>query len=217
MRKYSDKALRSFFGAREGGQDRPQDINTPQPIIDAILQVWPEGIALDPCSNAWSSVPAKNKVFGRYNVFLDDYITCHDPSLDLPGKTPKGHGGGLTVFWPDYTYANPPYRKLLKWLERGVKYKEHMMLVPVRTLRVWWCNCAQRAGTIAELKPVVFEGYDCAYPTPLAMFYFGNRISLFVKAFKPLSADIINYQSLLAPEKAFDEYIDRMGQMKLQL
>ena len=37
-------------------QLREQTIYTPQSIIDVVLKVWPEGIALDPCSGPGSIV-----------------------------------------------------------------------------------------------------------------------------------------------------------------
>jgi len=210
MRQYSDQAVRSFFGARPGGQERPQDINTPESIIDSILQVWPEGIALDPCSNVHSIVLAEHRVIGRYNVFLDEWITCHDPALDLPVNTPMGEGGGLTVYWPNYTYVNPPYRDLKKWIDRGVRGAEHLLLIPVRTLRTWWCETARRTAAIGLLKPVIFDGYDQSYPTPLAVLYFGSRIDLFCRAFAPLCADIIEYKSIM-PEKTISQEILNYG------
>jgi len=156
----SDKALRSFFGARVGGQNRPQDVNTPQHIVDAISWVWPEGIALDPCSNATSIVPAARRII-------------------LPED-------GLAVDWPDRTYANPPFGTLKEWLPKGAQFYEHLILAPVRTHRVWWCSAAVRTSRICWLRPFAFLGEKHAFPAPLAMFYFGIRTYEFERAFMPL-------------------------------
>jgi hypothetical protein len=50
MPRHSDEALRSFFGARPDGQDRPQDVLT-------------KGIALDPCANREAIVPADRYLY----------------------------------------------------------------------------------------------------------------------------------------------------------
>ena len=97
----SDKALRSFFGARVGGQDRPQDVNTPQFLIEAIHKVWPEGIELDPCTNIHSRVPARRRIFGRKNPITKEMHFLSTPPMQL------GKDGGLGLDWPDYTYIKP--------------------------------------------------------------------------------------------------------------
>ena len=157
----SDKALRSFFGARTGGQDRPQDINTPQFLIDAILRVWPNGIEFDPCSNDTSIVPARNRCFEN------------------------GPVSGLSIDWPDFTYVNPPYGTLKEWLAKAECMKEHMILCPVRTNRTWWCDAAGFTSCICWLKPFPFHGHKQAFPDPLAMLYYGVAMNSFIEAFRP--------------------------------
>lgn len=163
--KNSDQALRSFFGARVGGQDRPQDVYTPQCVIDAILRVWPEGIALDPCSSRDAIVPAKERICAP--------ITPGDPD-------------GCLVNWPDFTYANPPFKELKIWMEKPKRGYEHMMLVPVRPLRNWWCDSANGSTRVCWLRPVRFCGHTSSFPAPLAMLYYGSRCDAFDNAFKPL-------------------------------
>lgn len=160
-RTYSDKALRSFFGARPGGQDRPQDINTPLFLVDAILELWPS-IALDPCSNPTSIVPAKMRLY--------EYETI----------------SGLHIKWPNYTYANPPYRETKLWLRKARQGAEHLILCPVRTNRRWWCQAASLASKICYLKPFAFLGHKQAFPTPLAMLYYGKEVAYFQSIFSNL-------------------------------
>jgi hypothetical protein len=154
-REYSDRALRSFFGAREGGQDRPQSVFTPQLIVDAILQVWPEGIELDPCANQDAIIPA-----ARY---LYEF--------------------GEVAEWPDRTYLNPPYGYLKNWCRRMRRGHEHMMLAPVRPNRGWFVRAMCEASVCCFLRPFAFLGHIQSFPAPLAMLYYGDRIEAFTAAF----------------------------------
>jgi hypothetical protein len=154
----TNKAMRSFFGAREGGQDRPQDVFTPQFMIDAILKVWPEGIALDPCSHPDSIVPALSELT---------------------------ENGELTP-WPDFTYVNPPYKHLIKWCPRFKAFRELMLLCPVRANRAWYAQASRETTMQCWLKPFSFLGYDQSFPAPLAMHYYGLRVSQFSEAFSTL-------------------------------
>lgn len=174
MRNYSDKALRSFFGAREGGQDRPQSINTPQFLIDAIVSMWPR-IELDPCSNVYSRVPATHRVMAK--EFDGETYFVSSP------KYPVAKNGGLSIEWPEYTYANVPYRDLKPWLSKPVPTMEHLVLCPVRPNRKWWCIAINMAAIVCWLKPFAFDGHKQCYPTPLVMAYWGYRTDRFVNAF----------------------------------
>lgn len=96
-----------------------KDWCTPPKYVDAVLKVW-RTIALDPCSNQWSLVPAQTK----YELPVD----------------------GLQESW-DFTtiYVNPPYGRdyerktsISDWIKMGAnafhQYKsEVMMLIPVAT------------------------------------------------------------------------------------
>jgi hypothetical protein len=157
MPRHSDKACRSFFGAREGGQDRDQDIFTPQPIIDAILQVWPDGIELDPAYNQAAIVPCRYAYTER----------------------------GESQPWIDRTYVNPPYRDILKWVDRFESGREYLLLGPNRTNRAPFVAMLGRASRVCFLRPLKFVGFSQAYPTPLVMVYFGTRVDAFDSAFAP--------------------------------
>jgi hypothetical protein len=158
-----NKALRSFFGARAGGQDRPQDINTPQFLLDAIYQLWPEGIALDPCSNETSIVRAERKLSAN-DAFRGE--------------------GGLDVEWPNFTYANPPYKNLKHWMVKIDHRVECLMLCPVRTNRIWWCDAAAKTTSICWLRSFPFLGHKQTFPAPLAMLYYGFRQIQFLNIFR---------------------------------
>lgn len=160
-RAYSNKAMRSFFGARPGGQDRPQDINTPQFLIDAILELWPEGIAFDPCTNTASKIEALRTCTGDAGP----------------------ESNGLLYDWPDFTYANPPYNKLRDWLAKPVPGREHLMLAPCRPNRRWYCEAIGTYPLTCWLKPFAFDGHTQAYPTPLGMSYWGTRLQRFYSIF----------------------------------
>lgn len=155
MPNHTDEALRSFFGARPGGQDRPQDVFTPQFLIDAILKVWPEGIAMDPCANPDAIVPA------------DRYL----------------YEAGETADWPPRTYLNPPYAFLKKWCPRLKNGPEHMMLAPLRGNRSWMVRALSVASAQCWLKPFAFHGFTQSFPSPLVMAYYGERADAFREAF----------------------------------
>lgn len=167
-REYTNKAMRSFFGARPGGQDRPQDINTPQFLIDAILELWPEGIELDPCGNHSSKVPARLTVIPAPGGATD----CVPWLCD-----------GLCRDWPHFTYANPPYNKLKDWLAKPVPGREHLMLAPCRPNRRWYCEAIGNFPVTCWMKPFPFDGHTQAYPTPLGLSYWGTRIKEFNRIF----------------------------------
>lgn len=147
---------------------REQTIRTPAIVVAGISKVWPEGIALDPCSCEGSLVNAARVV-------------------RLPAC-------GLEETWVDFTYVNPPYGKLKLWLEKAsssVKESggslELIMLIPVRSHRKWWRETLLKPGvTLCWMNPLKFEGFSQAFPAPLVLAYFGTRVSEFKTAFKSL-------------------------------
>ena len=136
---------------------REQTIYTPQCVLDVVDQLWPEGIALDPCSGPDSIVKAK------------DYC-----DLDA-GKD------GLTIPWPQFTFVNPPYKDLKKWLEKALhesgplSFAEILLLVPVRTHRKWFREAMGYATETVFLDPLKFHGFKQAFPAPMCLMYFGQR------------------------------------------
>ena len=164
-------AVRSLFGAKK----REQTVYTPQCIIDALLKLWPEGIALDPCSGPDSIVPA-TVAFMR--------VECG--FAKLAGGVQSPGRDGLSIPWPERTYFNPPYNDIKPWLDKFVESYEVVGLVPVRTHRKWWRYAAWHASEICYLDPLKFHGYEQTFPAPLCAMYNGGRSTSFRQAFAPL-------------------------------
>lgn len=134
------------------------DWNTPQNIIDMLLGAWPNGVALDPCSNETSIVPANKRYTIEDDGLKQDWIVPHN---------------GLI-------YINPPYgRELPKWAERidrervlisGDAEKTIVTLVPARTDTKWWRTLVQKSLYVCFLSGrVTFQGADCGAPFPSAL------------------------------------------------
>lgn len=155
-----------------------QTIYTPQCVIDAVLEVWPEGIACDPCAGPESLVPAFMRVFESGRV----------RTATLLDTAPDMDGGGLDpdFFWPNRTFVNPPYCDLKTWLPKCAATDECIALVPVRTHRTWWRDAVLQAPVVCLLNPLKFVGYPSTFPQPLAAMYFGHRTTTFRRAFAPL-------------------------------
>ena len=151
-------ALQSLHNGSLTGK-REQSIYTPQSIVDALLRLWTEGIACDPCPGEGGSiVPAA--------------VTCED--------------GLVWPCWPRRTYVNPPYDDLKPWIERFERSWECVLLTPVRTHRKWWRPLLADHYLRCWLNPVKFIGYAQTFPAPLVLVYNGNRGGAFDKAFKEL-------------------------------
>lgn len=153
-------ALRSLIGQGE----REQEVLTPPRIIDALLRLWPSGIALDPCA---PTDPAKRLVPAAQ--FYD--------GVD---------GDGLRDPWLDHTYANPPYDDLARWLAKGLREAhcgriEVVELVPARTHREWFDLAAW--DRVCLLRPLRFVGFANDFPAPLVALYAGTRPEAFDAAF----------------------------------
>lgn len=174
--KREQKALASLWGSGHADATRTrecvampgvreQEILTPAPIVAAIGQLWPEGIALDPCAPVGGSLlePARSYTGGD--------------GLD-----------GLREPWTDRTYCNPPYAELRSWLAKGLNESRQgravLMLCPLRTLRPWFQLDPWRR--VCLLRPVKFAGYAQAFPAPLCLLYNGQRPDAFDRAFSPL-------------------------------
>lgn len=148
---------------------RPQEIYTPQIVLDVVAEVWPEGIALDPCAGPDSLVQAFDEYCGGL------------------------HTDGLVAPWANRTYFNPPYKDLKAWLFKAAvestKGHEIIGLFPVRTHRRWWREIIFEADAISWMDPLKFKGYLQAFPAPLCLVYWGKRTVQFNNAQKRLSRD----------------------------
>jgi hypothetical protein len=153
------KALASLY---EGGREREQVIYTPAVIRDVIHWLWPEGLALDPCSGPES--------------ILEPARAC-GPHVPDPATQ-----DGLGVPWTTRTYVNPPYKHLKAWLAKTVAeaksgVSEILVLAPVRTHRPWFRVAWLHSDCVIALNSLKFRGYDQAFPAPLCLMYWGSRAS----------------------------------------
>ncbi len=197
------KALRAGYGASDRlkknntaksmicPEERPQEIYTPHPIIDAVQLVWGR-IALDPCwgpgsiieADAHYYVPPRIEVRMVKDPKTKKYVEkARTVFVASPTDT-----DGLWLPWVDFTFVNPPFALLKDWLAKALLEsalgKEIMVLCPVRPHRKWWRTAARSTNGICYLNPVKFLGNKSALPLPMCVMYFGERSSLFKTAFE---------------------------------
>ena len=144
------------------------DWNTPANVIKWIKSGWPDGVDLDPCSNATSIVGAKK----TYTI-EDDGLS---QSWDVPYE-------GLI-------YVNPPYgNDLPKWIDKALQEtrwdRTMVLLVPARTDTLWWHKLVKHAHSVIFIKGRLrFLGASSSAPFPSALVVFnsqyGSRVSQFL-------------------------------------
>lgn len=144
-----------------------QAFNTPANVLDAIAPMG--AIALDPCSNGGSIVPARVR-----------WTVEHD---------------GLAVAWApqrlrgEIVFVNPPFDALEAWADRCILEAaagcEIVLLSPARVDVRWWDRCLE-AGAVAALwrGRLRFLGMGSA-PFPAALTYFGPRQALWRRVMAP--------------------------------
>ena len=156
----SDKALKAFYGAREGDVPRLQDIFTPLSLIRPLMSVW-GGVVLDPCGHRDSPL---------YDVIPEVWLG--EPAAWADDGTPtKWSGNGMRQPWVDCTYVNPPFSELKQWLAHAAKQdpdKRIAVLMPARLQRPWLRDYLQ-GRTVVALNSVKFEGYKGAFPQALLL------------------------------------------------
>jgi hypothetical protein len=140
---------------------------TPQVIIDATLACLGE-IDLDPCSNSLTDpvVPAKR------------HFTADDD--------------GLRWQWHGRIYMNPPYgRQIDSWIAKlceeheAGRVTEAIALVPARTDTQWWLRLRDYPVCFIQGR-LTFGGNTDPAPFPSAVFYLGEEIGNFYRAFYEL-------------------------------
>jgi hypothetical protein len=174
---------------------RPQEIYTPQLIINAVLKVWPH-IALDPCTGPGTIIEAQNTCYVKPKHV--PVMKKGEAVLDLGGQ-PKvrtvfraddGETDGLTARWQDYTYVNPPFAHLKQWMlkcrHEGDDGLEVMLLCPVRSNRKWWRDVEDTSTETCFLDPFAFHGFKSTFPQSMCVMYWGQLQSLFRLAFERL-------------------------------
>lgn len=143
---------------------------TPRVVVEALRALWPEGIDLDPCSNARSIVGAKTSWTAgslQRTWFADDRRAV---------------------------YCNPPYSRLDLWMPAMDKqhsrapsrHAELAGLVPVATSAAWWQYCLE-ADALVFTRRLTFIG-DKPFPARFdtVVPYFGERVQEFREAFRGL-------------------------------
>lgn len=141
------------------GNEREQDVHTPECVLEVVAQTFGGVIEFDPCASK------TREPFANVNAFEED--------------------DGLSGEWPERTFFNPPYKTLKAWLAHAGQQPECIGLYPVRTNRVWWMNYhIDNADAIAWLKPLAFVGHKQAFPAPLVLAYRGPRVEAFIRFVK---------------------------------
>jgi hypothetical protein len=151
-------ALHSLYGgaqAREGsalagnvgGQEREQEVCTPDWIVDVVRRTFGGEIALDPCA------PSKPE----------------NPLIAVGNYTEADNG--LLLPWRDRSYFNPPYADLQAWLEKAAHEARHgfriVGLFPHRPHRRWFHPPLRGAEVVSLNYNVKFRGHKNAFPAPL--------------------------------------------------
>jgi len=140
---------------------------TPKVIIDATLACTEE-IDLDPCSNSHE----------QPNVPAAQHFTAEDD--------------GLAQEWHGRIYMNPPYgREIDGWIAKlcaeheAGRVTEAIALVPARTDTQWWLRLRDYPVCFIVGR-LTFGGNDDPAPFPSAVFYLGEEIGNFYRAFSQL-------------------------------
>jgi hypothetical protein len=162
------------------------DWNTPQVVIDALLRGW-GSIALDPCSNEASIVPASLRLM-----------------LPTPERAaqPTVRGvrleDGLAFDWdavgPRLVYVNPPFglkgdAGALPWLVKAAaaQVAEVVLLLPARTdTAAFHEHVFGRCDALCFWQGRLrFSGARDPAPFPSVFLYFGSSPEKFNAAFAP--------------------------------
>lgn len=181
---------------------REQRVLTSQPIIDGLLQFWPQGIAYDAAGAPGSLVGAAASTEKRglidpwpdrtycnppYGISLRDPMNEAEPwareqviRAEQREHVANCKAEGLkaaALRFPKDSGLPIPKAGLADWLQMQLTMSlgESIMLVPNRTHRKWLRAWRQRCAALIELDPVTFVGFPQAFPAPLVLgLYTGN-------------------------------------------
>lgn len=175
-----EDALDGFATARRS--DRPQQIHTPDEILQVCRAMWGR-IRMDPCASSERSTGADVNLCGMQ---VDTGRKRRD------GKTIwRWEGEGLRTLWIPGSYINPPFEDLDAWMSYAITQRvEWILLAPVRTHRSWWIQAAGLVDRIAWLKPFCFHGFEQTFPVPCALLYQGPNALAFEREADALSVRI---------------------------
>lgn len=171
-----------------GDGARPQQVFSPDWILDAVRQAFGGPIGFDPCA-------AENP---------DDHVAQVNFSGLGPNRLRYPEEVGEEEFvmgelakWPLLpTYINPPFNNLEPWLRAGLLQSiggcPVVILTPVRTHRSWfWWHLGDTTEIVFLNYNVRFKGHQHAFPAPLCL--------VSVNCFLPRLGDRETYR--LAPSK----------------
>lgn len=146
--------------------DRP-DWQTPQNVIDVVLQVFGGAIDLDPAAEPTPP----------HNVPATTHFTPADDGLYLP--------------WGGRVYCNPPYgREIGRWATKArVEYEtgqtsrlpaEIILLLPARVDTAWWRELRNFPVCFVRGR-LKFVGAEWPAPFPSALMYLGPNVGAFTR------------------------------------
>jgi len=137
------------------GDKPPQEVLTPDLILNPVRQAFGGAIVLDPCA----------------------------PSLTLAGRTRARielinyteADNGLEREWFDRTFINPPYADLKDWMATAAFWSgdfwpklRMVQLIPVRPQRTWWWRALQ-GWDVIYLNSITFHGESNTFPAPVCL------------------------------------------------
>lgn len=151
------------------------DWGTPLWVAAGLVELWGE-VELDPCSNEWSSFPAKTKIM-------------------LPND-------GLAMDWDPFAtlFSNCPYSKPKPWVERcaerGQRERETVMLLKHDHTTEWWPPVRTADLWLLPDKRIKYEtpGGAGSAMFPSVLPYWGKKAKQFRRIFS-------RYGHVLDPNK----------------
>lgn len=136
--------------------NRPQQILTPEYLLNLVRAMMGGAITLDPCAAT-----------GEPPIAMINFMEATN---------------GLIHPWCDRTFVNPPFKHLKLWLHKAVVESVDggriVVLCPVRSRSGWWRDarnaCKRDGGTVVELDRVTFVGYSATFPESCVLMCFNT-------------------------------------------
>ena len=101
---------------------------TPQPVVAAVLRLWPSGPDLDPCAHPRQLMPARRKIMPPQDGLVDNWSA----------------GAARTV------WVNPPYSRgqVSRWVRKAAEFSDRMELLMLvrQDTGTGWAKDARRLG-----------------------------------------------------------------------
>lgn len=84
---------------------------------------------------------------------------------------------GLSIDWGTVTFVNPPYKRIIEWIEKGICEAKwgntSVFLLPSRTDTKWFHLCLEKADEIRFIKGrLKFKGAKNNAPFPSVVIVF---------------------------------------------